>query len=69
MSDATFEVYEDLVSEWRWRLVQENGNIIADSGEGYTSRQNCVQGLNKVKRNAPEADVVEVEEPTGGIRQ
>lgn len=67
MSNATFEVYEDRTGQWRWRLVHDNGNIIADSGEGYASRQKCEQGLESVKHNAPEADVVTVENPTGGI--
>ena len=65
MSKATFEVYEDRAGEWRWRLVHDNGNIIADSGEGYASRQKCEQGLESVRRNAPDADVVDVETPTG----
>lgn len=64
MASATFECYEDTAGEWRWRLVHRNGNIIADSGEGYASRQKCEQGLNSVKRNAPGADVVTVDTPT-----
>jgi uncharacterized protein YegP (UPF0339 family) len=63
MSRATFEVYEDREGKWRWRLVHDNGNIIADSGEGYASRQKCEQGLESVKQNAPGADVVELDDP------
>jgi uncharacterized protein YegP (UPF0339 family) len=63
MSGATFEVYEDRAGKWRWRLVHDNGNIIADSGEGYASRQKCEQGLESVKQNAPGADVVELDDP------
>ena len=66
MPKATFEVYEDRAGEWRWRLVHDNGNIIADSGEGYASRQKCEQGLASVRRNAPDADAVHVETPSGG---
>lgn len=64
MASATFELYEDTAGQWRWRLVHRNGNIIADSGEGYASRQKCEQGLNSVKQNAPAADVVTVDTPT-----
>jgi len=64
MPNATFEVYEDRAGQWRWRLVHANGNIIADSGEGYASRQKCRQGLTSVKENAADADVVHVEPPT-----
>mgnify|MGYP000076637855 CR=1 FL=1 len=57
MSQATFEVYQDRSDEWRWRLVHDNGNVIADSGEGYASRQKCEQGIESVKANAGEASV------------
>ncbi len=67
MGKATFEVYQDRADEWRWRLVHDNGNIIADSGEGYASRQKCEQGLTSVKTNAPEAAVRVVTNPTGGL--
>jgi uncharacterized protein YegP (UPF0339 family) len=67
VSKATFEIYEDREEKWRWRLVHDNGNIIADSGEGYASRQKCEQGLESVKQNAPDASVVDVTDPTGGI--
>jgi hypothetical protein len=67
MSRATFEVYEDRAGQWRWRLVHDNGNIIADSGEGYASRQKCEQGLASVRQNAPDADVEAVSDPTGGL--
>ncbi|WP_181691637.1 HVO_2922 family protein [Natronomonas sp. LN261] len=66
MSKATFEVYEDRAGQWRWRLVHDNGNIIADSGEGYASRQKCEQGLESVRQNAPDADVRTVEDPNDG---
>jgi uncharacterized protein YegP (UPF0339 family) len=62
MADATFEIYKDEVGQYRWRLVHDNGNIIADSGEGYSSKQKARQGLNSVKENAPDADVEEVDE-------
>lgn len=61
MSKATFEIYEDKADQWRWRLVHSNGNIIADSGEGYASRQKCEQGLESVKKNAQGADVERVD--------
>ncbi len=50
-------MYEDSAGEWRWRLVAVNGNIIADSGEGYTSKQGATRGIESVRRTAPEAVV------------
>ena len=58
-SRATFEVFRDRADEWRWRLVHHNGNVIATSGEGYTTRRNAEKGLRSVVENAPEADVVD----------
>lgn len=54
-SKARFERYEDAAEEWRWRLVHQNGNVIADSGEGYASKQKATQGLESVRENAPGA--------------
>jgi len=53
VGNAAFEIYEDAADEWRWRLRHRNGNIIADSGEGYASRSNAVEGVTGVKANAP----------------
>ncbi|WP_049996741.1 HVO_2922 family protein [Halococcus sediminicola] len=53
-----FEIFRDRASEWRWRLVHRNGNIIATSGEGYTTKQNALKGMRSVMKNAPEAEVV-----------
>jgi uncharacterized protein YegP (UPF0339 family) len=60
MSSATFEVYQDNADDWRWRLRHSNGNIIADSGEGYASKQKAKQGIESVKNNATDADVREL---------
>jgi amphi-Trp domain-containing protein len=60
-SRGTFEVYRDRADEWRWRLVHDNGNIVADSGEGYARRATALNGLRSVQHNAPGASV-EVEE-------
>jgi len=55
VGNAAFEIYEDAAGEWRWRLRHRNGNIVADSGEGYGSRSGAVEGVTSVKRNAPGA--------------
>ncbi|OYR82774.1 hypothetical protein DJ71_11365, partial [Halorubrum sp. E3] len=56
---AAFEIYEDAAEEWRWRLRHRNGNVLADSGEGYASRSNAVEAVTRVKANAPGAETVE----------
>lgn len=57
---AKFEVYQDKKGEWRFRLKASNGEVIA-VGEGYSSKSGCLNGIESVKKNAPEAEVVEVE--------
>jgi amphi-Trp domain-containing protein len=54
---SRFEVYQDRAEEWRWRLVHWNGNVIADSGEGYVSRSNAERAARGVMRNAPTARI------------
>ena len=43
--------------EHRWRLVHRNGNIIATSGEGYTTKANALKGARSVMEPAPGAEV------------
>lgn len=42
------EVYEDARGEWRWRLVAENGRIVADSAEGYARSDGARAGFQRV---------------------
>ncbi len=53
-----FEVYEDKAGEYRFRLKATNGQIIATS-EGYKTKASCLNGIESVKKNAPEAEAVE----------
>jgi uncharacterized protein YegP (UPF0339 family) len=54
---AKFEIYKDKSKEFRWRLTHTNGQVIADSGEGYTTKANAMGGINSVKENAPKATI------------
>jgi uncharacterized protein YegP (UPF0339 family) len=58
---TTFQVYKDIQGEYRWRLRAGNNRIIADSGEGYRSKADCLHGIELVKRDGPDAPVQEVE--------
>lgn len=53
-----FEVYTDKAGEYRFRLKATNGQIIA-VGEGYKALAGCMNGIESVKKNAPDAPVVE----------
>jgi uncharacterized protein len=48
----TYKVYRDNKNEWRWRLKAENGDTIADSGEGYINKSDCLHGIELVKSSA-----------------
>jgi uncharacterized protein YegP (UPF0339 family) len=54
---AKFEYYVDRAGNWRWHLKAPNGLIIADSGQGYNTRQDCLAGIGLVKLYAPGAEV------------
>ncbi len=52
-----FELYEDKGGEFRFRLKAKNGEVIATS-EGYTSKNGALNGIESVKENAPDAEIV-----------
>ncbi|MFW6028783.1 MAG: YegP family protein [Halanaerobiales bacterium] len=54
MKQPVFSIYQDKAGEWRFRLVAKNGEIIA-TGEGYATKQGCIDGVEGVKRNAAKA--------------
>ena len=60
VTNPTFEVYVDNAGEFRFRLKARNGEIIAVS-EGYKAKASCMNGIESVRKNAPDAPVVKVE--------
>lgn len=52
-----YEVYPDDKSEWRWRLIAGNGEIVS-SGEGYKTRNGAVRGTEAHTRIANRARLV-----------
>jgi amphi-Trp domain-containing protein len=60
-SGAVFEIFEDNEQRWRWRLVDDD-TVIADSGQGYASKQGCRKGMRSVTKNCRGAPVEDVEE-------
>lgn len=52
-----FEVYKDAKGEFRWRLKAGNHVVIATGGEGYTTKQACLKGIDSVKKVTSETDV------------
>jgi uncharacterized protein YegP (UPF0339 family) len=48
-------MYKDVQGYWRWRLVAANNRIIANSGEGYANKGDCLSAIYLVQGsgNAP----------------
>ncbi|SEW09642.1 DUF1508 domain-containing protein [Natrinema salifodinae] len=59
--NAAFQVYEADSGEWRWRLIDEDGNVLADSGEEHTSRNEAAEAMMTLKEQAPDAELLEIE--------
>lgn len=53
-----FELYEDKAGKFRFRLKAGNGQVIA-VGEAYESKDAAKKGIESVKSNAAEAQVVD----------
>lgn len=48
MTGPRFHVYE-AADGWRWRLLAANGRTVADSGEAYTRRRDCIRAVETVR--------------------
>lgn len=57
---AKFELYQDKGGDYRFRLKAGNGEVIATS-QGYNSKASAKNGIESVQRNAPVAEIVEVD--------
>ena len=52
-----FEIYTDKAGEFRFRLKARNGEIILSS-EGYKAKASCENGIESVRKNALEAEII-----------
>jgi uncharacterized protein len=48
----TYHVKKDAKGEWRWNLTAPNGKKIANSGEGYKDKKDCLHAIDLVKKSA-----------------
>lgn len=44
-----YYIYKDAQAQWRWFLMAANSRKIANSGEGYWNKQDCLDAINLVK--------------------
>lgn len=54
-----FVMYRDAKKEYRWKMVAANGNIVADSGEGYKNKKDCLSTVESIKRTIADAPIEE----------
>ena len=55
-----FEVYLDKAGEYRFRLKATNGQNICHS-EGYKAMASCMNGIESVRKNAADSEIVKAE--------
>jgi len=58
--NAAAQVYEH-AGEWRWRFIDEDGNVMADSGEEHDSKESAMGELMTIMESASDAEVLEIE--------
>ncbi len=45
-----FEIFQDVIGQWHWRLRAKNSRIIACSVESYSRKNGAIRGIKAVKR-------------------
>jgi uncharacterized protein len=44
-----FHIFQDARLEWRWQLSNSEGKKVADSGEGYREKEDCLDSIAQVQ--------------------
>jgi len=55
-SAVGFEVYKDRSGAWRCRRRARNGELVASSGEAFSSKQSAIRSVDTVRRVAAESE-------------
>ena len=58
VTNPKFELFQDRGGNFRFRLKSRNGQVVAIS-ESYTSKAACENGIESVRKNAPDAEIEE----------
>ena len=56
IKNPKYEIYLDKAGEYRFRLKASNGENILSS-QGYTTKAACKNGIESIRKNAPDATV------------
>jgi uncharacterized protein YegP (UPF0339 family) len=49
---VNYYIYRDVAGYWRWYLMAANGRKLADSGEGYNNKQDCLHAISLVSTSS-----------------
>lgn len=71
VAPATFEISRELPDGFRWRLLDRHGEVLAEAGEAYDSRQAVRRAIDRIRRNVADAGTGDLEryvDPSGEHR-
>jgi uncharacterized protein YegP (UPF0339 family) len=54
---SQFDAFEDLVGQWRWRLLGSDGRAVATSGESFGSHWHALRAAENVRGAASGARI------------
>jgi uncharacterized protein YegP (UPF0339 family) len=52
-----FKVYQDTNKQYRWTLYASNGRKVANAGEGYHNKSDCLSEIQVIKANVASVPV------------
>jgi uncharacterized protein YegP (UPF0339 family) len=47
-----FEIYQDAQKEYRWRLKDADGKVLATAGQGYKAKDSATKGVQRLQTEA-----------------
>ena len=50
--DMTFTIFKDTSGQWRWNLRASSGKVIAEAGEGFRLKRDCLAAIELVRSSA-----------------
>src|SRR5437868_521114 len=46
-----FEIYQDAAKEYRWRLKNDDGKLLATAGQGFAAKASCKKSVEGMIKN------------------
>jgi uncharacterized protein YegP (UPF0339 family) len=60
-----FEIHVDRAGQYRWNLLRASGEVVADSGQTYATREACEADIHWIRTHAASLVVVPLDLPGG----